>query len=184
MRTSLSHSFAILQTCKQVNEEGTQLLYAVGSFHFPSDVLRQVDLSSLGHKLSLLRNVKLHFDMWWDKYPNTSRDLEGLLDDTCMDNISLLAAGERVRRYVCTLVFENCEMRGPSEVKWWDALEELDVFERVVVELEFQDPKTYPRSKEVSGRLERWEEIKQDVRMYIELYWDDVLDWQRRCGRV
>lgn len=165
---------AILQTSKQVNEEASQLLYAVGSFCFPSDVFMEKHLRLLGHNFHLLRTIELRFDMdWCNPYGSKESSPGGPLDDTCMNNLRLVAARKGIRRYGCTLVFEDCEMCEPSEVRWWDTLVELDVFEIVAVKLKFEEDKTYPAGKEVNGRSERWEEIKRDLRMYVKSWWED-----------
>lgn len=169
VKASRSSRLAVLQTSKRVNEEATQQLYAAGSFHFPSDVLMEGDLSVLGHKLNLLRTIELHFDMELFIELEETDELTANIDAIIKANIRFLAAFQEGRRYICTLDFGYYEARDIAKIQWWDALEELDVFERIAVkvlclELAWLPPvKMYPMGREVSGRSERWDKIKRNI---------------------
>ena len=129
VKASPSSGLAILQTSKRVNEEATQQLYAAGCFIFPSDVLMEKDLSLLGHKLKLLRDIELNFALDWegDRYGMDELDsLTAVMNANCKANIKFLAADKESRHYYCTLVFENCLnicLKKPSQIGWWDLLE-------------------------------------------------------------
>ena len=179
-------SLVILQTSKQVNEEAAQSFYAVGSFYFQSDVLMEGDLSLLGHKLQLLRTMELHFVIDFYQLHHEKDELISITNAICSANIRFLAGGQEGRRYTCRLVFHIFEGDDPPEVQWWDALEELDTFERVVIAVSWVDETledekvemtipypswsfccTYGIGWKVRGSSGMWETIKQDTQRAI-----------------
>ena len=135
------------------------------------------DLSLLGHKLKLLRDIELNFALDWegDRYGMDELDsLTAVMNANCKANIKFLAAEKESRHYHCTLVFENrldiC-LKKPSQIGWWDLLEEFEVFEIVKVDVEGLDrwfEKTYGPGRDMKGRSGRWEEIKEDVTRVLE----------------
>lgn len=90
------------------------------------------DLSLLGHKLKLLREIELNLVLDFETDAPCNRDVTAIQDANCKANIKSLAASKGTRHYHCTLVLRNDDniMGGPSDIEWWNSLEEFDVFDR------------------------------------------------------
>ena len=129
----------------------------------------ECDLAPLQDKVTLLKNIELHFDMDLYEELEILKEGSGIPDSTCASNVELLGDGIDFRRSICSVILENWNtFDAPPRLEWFNALEGLVEFDMVVVKIMcpgWSFGKTLGVEGEVRRRSKKWDKVRDDVIM-------------------